>query len=290
MRVPHRRHGRPVRSYTQWSSPRRSEPVVLCSHRSRPQQPARRADQAGQVGDVPDAGPRRHPAQEEHLAPVEVAEPGQPALVEQREPDLVVGGGLQPEHRLVGVEGLGEHVGTEVPDHARLLGGREHVDDRQPVADRLPVGVLQHDAHLPGRAARPAVARPVQVPAAVHPEVRVQGEAAGQPGQHVLAARHHLAHRLPGQVERRELRYAEVGAHQRPAGERLVHPVRGQPDGVALRHRAGAPGRKRRRTRWCRPGSCTSRSSGRCPAAALDGAPAGRATRRATRGRRRSPA
>ena len=160
-------------------------------------------------------------------------------------PDLGVRRGEQPRTASSAVPVRPEHVRPEVPDDRVLVGGRQQVDDRQPVADGLPRRRLEHRPHLPLRPAGPAVAGPVEVPGAVHPEVRVQRQPARQPGQQVLAARHDLEHRLPGQVDRRQRRHPEVAAHQHVPGQRLVQPLA-------------------RRARRCRP-QARRASAGRVP-------------------------
>jgi hypothetical protein len=68
-----------------------------------------------------------------------------------------------------------------------------------------------------------------------------QRAAVGQPDEQVLAARHHLGDRAAGQVEGGQLGEAELAAAQRRAGQRGVHPLRGQPDGVSLGHAPSVP-------------------------------------------------
>ncbi len=58
----------------------------------------------------------------------------------------------------------------------------------------------------------------------------------GEAGQQVLAPADHLLDDPSRQVGGGELGHAEVGAGQEPAGQCLVQPPGGQPDGVALRH------------------------------------------------------
>jgi hypothetical protein len=69
----------------------------------------------------------------------------------------------------------------------------------------------------------------------------VQGDAGVGAQQQVLAAGHHLADDLAGEVGGGHLRHAEVGGDQALAGERLVEPAGGLVDGVSLWH-ADQPG------------------------------------------------
>ena len=135
----------------------------------------------------------------------------------------------------------------------------EEFDDRQPVADRLPLGVGQDRPHLvPGRRAS---ARPtIKMPRAVHPQVGVQGQVAVGPGEQVLAPADDLD---DGRRRGRWWRAAAPGGRLRSAaaGERVVQAARGQPDGVTLGHRPiiprvgprGRPGRgwwRRGQSQW----------------------------------------
>ena len=119
-------------------------------------------------------------------------------------------------------------------------GGREQIDDGEAVADGDPVLDLEDHPHLPGGTTRPGLSGSVEVPGAVHPEVRVQAErdVAAEPHEQVLAPRDHLEDLAPGQVGRGERRDPEVAAHQHPPGERLVEVLPRQPDRVALGHSA----------------------------------------------------
>ncbi len=61
----------------------------------------------------------------------------------------------------------------------------------------------------------PALPRPVDVPGALHLEVRVQGQLALDPGEQMFASARDPEHRSPGQVGGRELGNPEVATHQR---------------------------------------------------------------------------
>src|SRR3954452_12510071 len=90
-------------------------------------------------------------------------------------------------------------------------------------------------------ATTPPLTRPVQMPAAVHPEMAVHGQAARQPHQQVLAASNDLEHRPAAEVGGRECGHPEVGPGQLLPGERLIEALTGPPDGVTLRHGAEVP-------------------------------------------------
>ena len=65
----------------------------------------------------------------------------------------------------------------------------------------------------------------------------------GSLDQQVLAAGQHLGDVAAGEVERRELGEPELTPAQGRTGQRGVHPLRGQPDGVSLGHAASVPRR-----------------------------------------------
>ena len=66
----------------------------------------------------------------------------------------------QPAYGLGRSQSGPEQVRSQVADHASPSSGPWHqVDDRQPVADGLPLGVLQHHAE-PGGPARRATGSP----------------------------------------------------------------------------------------------------------------------------------
>ena len=199
-------------------------------------------DQRPEIGDVGHPRPRVDAADEQRLDLVEVADPGQVALVDESDPDLLVGMVAQPAERLVEVPVRTEDVGPEVADQPVLVGRGDDVDVVQAVADALPLVGGQHQADVVRRAAVPAGARSVDVPAAVHPEVGAQRPAVGEPDEQVLPAGHDLAHRGAAQVEGGQLRDAELAPAQRAAGQRGVHPLRGQPHGVSFGHASSVPG------------------------------------------------
>ena len=68
----------------------------------------------------------------------------------------------------------------------------------------------------------PPVARPVEVPGAVHAEVGVQREVVVDAGQQVLAAADHLTHEAASEIGGCELRHPEVRADEPVAGKRVV--------------------------------------------------------------------
>ena len=93
-------------------------------------------DRRGRVGQVAHRGPRRDPEQEAHLGLVEVADAGHHPLLEQHQPQLVVGPGGEPAQRLGGV--------PVVPAAGRA----------GPARGARPAGPRRRWAAAPGRAAR----------------------------------------------------------------------------------------------------------------------------------------
>jgi hypothetical protein len=193
-------------------------------------------DDGLEVLDVGDPGPRVHPAEEERLDLVEVADPGQVPLVEDRHPDLLVRLCPQPAQRLVEVPVRAEDIGPEMPDQPVLVGGRHDLDVVQAVPDALPPVVGEHHADVVGRTPAPLRSRSVDVPAAVHAEMGAQGPAVAEPDQQMLPARQDLGDRAARQVEGGQLGQPELAAAQGRAGQGGMHPLRGQPDGVSLGH------------------------------------------------------
>ena len=248
-----------------------------------PEQAVGQVDERRQV-DLAHRRPRRAPAQEAQLVGPEVADAGQVALVEQRRGERAARVGRQPPHRLGGVPAGAEQVGPEVADDVVLAVGAQQLDDRH--VQRVgggPVGG-QHDAHALVEVAGQPLAGADHGPAAGHPQVRVQGDAAGEPGEQVLAARHGAEHLAAGQVRGGEAGDAQVAAHDGPAGQARLEPAGHPPDAVPLRHRSRlgsppaprAPARDRRRRR---PGPGCVRCGGRRtapapPSAARPGRPA----------------
>ena len=196
-------------------------------------------DQAGQVGHVSDRLPRGHAAQEQCLGPVDRADPGQVALVEQSLADSAAGRGAESANGLVRVPVRPEQIGSEVADSPVLLAGSDQLDNAELEAGRLPLLVREHqpDPVVPPRIAR-CRADP---PGAVHLEVRMHRDVALDPGEQVLAAGDSPGHGAAGQVGRREPRDPEVAARQHAPGQRLVQLAGRPPDDVTLGHEASIP-------------------------------------------------
>ena len=126
----------------------------------------------------------------EDLVLVDVADPGQRPLVQQRHRDLEVGALRCPESlvRLGGVEIGRDQIGTQ-PRERRVeaLAARlEELHDRRIEADGDRAVDLQHQ---PGPTWRPAppLPRPIAMPRAVHPQVGAELQTTVEADQQVLA-------------------------------------------------------------------------------------------------------
>ena len=117
----------------------------------------------------------------------------------------------------VGVPVGAQQVGAEVADGPVLVGGAQQFQDGEAVADGGVGGGAEDRPDLVGGAAAPALAGGVHLPGAVHPQVGVEGEAALDAGEEVLAARGDVQDGAAGEIGRGELGHAEVGAGQQPA-------------------------------------------------------------------------
>ena len=191
--MPQRRQGLPRRPKTQWSRPRRGSPVVVCSgwcRLARIRVRARLTSDGAGSGTSATRVQGCTPQQEQRLDLVEVADAGQVPLVDQGDADLLVGERAQPAQRLVEVPVGAEHVRPEMADEPVLLGGGDQRRCRAAGSRRTPTRRWR-GPRGPRRPARRChgVPGPVDVPAAVHPEVRAQGAAVVEPDQQVLAAR-----------------------------------------------------------------------------------------------------
>ena len=133
-----------------------------------------------------------HAADEENLGFQDVADARQHALIEQDLGDRVVRLREQAAPRLIAIERRVEEIGTERRERAVApeVACRQELRDRHVEADGDERRGGDQHAHV-ARGPLPALARPVDVPAAVHPHVRVQHEIARERHQQMLSARVH---------------------------------------------------------------------------------------------------
>lgn len=131
-------------------------------------------------------------------------------------------------------------------DRLVLVPGAEQFEDGEPVADGGVLRVGEDGADLVGGATAPALARGVDAPGSVHPEMAVQGEAALDAGEEMLAARDDVQDRPAGEVGGGESGDAQVGAGEDPACECGVQTLGGLQDGVSFGHASMMRGGERR--------------------------------------------
>ena len=126
------------------------------------------------------------------------------------------------------------------PNDRLLLVCRNQLDNREPEADADVLAICQYHPDLVIRPA-PALSRTVNVPGALHLEMRVERDVAFDPRQQMLSEAGHLQHPAPDEIRRRVLRHPEVGTHQRLAGQRLIQASPGQPYRVPFWHPSMVP-------------------------------------------------
>ncbi len=127
-------------------------------------------------------------AEEQHLRSEHVAGAGGDALIQQHLAHRLIATGAQPGHRLGGIERRAQQIGpqTQQRRRSRQRPVIQELRHRDGEADGDEIRRLDQHAQVAARPL-PALARPVDVPAAVHAHVGPQGEAAGEPHQQVLA-------------------------------------------------------------------------------------------------------
>src|ERR1700722_20161937 len=103
----------------------------------------------------------------------------------------------------------------------------------------LVLAVLDHDAHVESRRL-PAFAMSIDVPTAIHQQVRSEDSAAGKMNEQPFSARFDLIDRLANErrviIESHEERKRRPEADDRLAQECAADIARGAKDGVAFRH------------------------------------------------------
>jgi hypothetical protein len=145
-------------------------------------------DNAPQVADVTDLRTRMYALEEEQLRSIERAETCEVPLVQQRLTNRVVGVRGDPPDCLVEVPVGSEQVGPEMPYNGVLRRCRNELDDREPVADGIMIIGREYGTDFKRGSATPAPPAGVDLPDAVHPEMRMQRELIAEPEQLVLAA------------------------------------------------------------------------------------------------------
>ena len=211
-------------------------------------------NQGAEIRYRPGGPPRIDAAQEQHLGLVDIPDPGQVFLVEQRLADRAVRLGAQSPHRFVAVPVGAQQIRAQVAGDPRLLAGADQPDDAELVPDRLPVLVGEHQ---PDPVIVPyPLGRGPHPPGAVHAQVGVDGQPVTGPGEQVLAAGCGLGDHVAGQVHGGQPRDTEVAAGQRPSRQCLMQAASRLPDHVSFGHEPSVldPVKARSLTAGSRPG------------------------------------
>jgi hypothetical protein len=119
------------------------------------------------------------------------------------------------------------------------VGTSASIDTSNPTASASAVPTIARAV----RRRPPALAGPVQVPGAVHAQVRAERPVADA-HEDVLAAGHHGVHHRSGEIGVGELRHPQIEPRDRAAPQRVVEARGRAVDGVAPQ--APAPPRSRR--------------------------------------------
>src|SRR5207245_8236544 len=131
----------------------------------------------------------------QRLPPVDVADPGPHALVEEHRANRHCSERARPCHPLPGRPIVGEDVWPEMAHLRRLVADELH--HRSAEADGDHVIGLEQGFDLPRRPA-PSLAAFVEMPRALHPHVGVDSEAVVYSDQHYISYRLDLGNGCPG--------------------------------------------------------------------------------------------
>ena len=181
------------------------------------------------AGHVRDLEPRRQPAGPERLGRPHVPDAGDELLALERLPEEERRRSLQPGDHRVEVGRLREDVR---PEPAR--DGVAQLEDGPVPLERLELGPAQDE---PRRAEGPAPTR-LHAPAALHPQVAPQREAALEAEQEVLADRLHALQPKPVEPlgDPEHLRSGVRRLHLEPLADERLQPAGDAVDAVALGH------------------------------------------------------
>ena len=210
----------------------------------RSQEPSRRGHEARDlfVGQHFDLRERTDRAREQNLGLVDIADPGEDALVQQDVGDLAAGALTDTADRLDAVEVIGKKVRTEPPQLvvAPQVLDLQHLRDRDVEAHGNKVFGRHNDPHR-SAGPLPALAGAIDVPAAIHPHVRSQQQTATEFHQDVFPRRTHPAHQSSRDpvivMDARQVRKHGLEPDHRFARQRAIERPRRAKDGVSFRHR-----------------------------------------------------
>src|SRR5215204_5869792 len=144
-----------------------------------------------QASEVLHLGHRRagmEPLEEEHFSAIERPDPGEISLIKEGLPDRPIRLRRHPPPCLLRIPVRTKQVRAEVADRVRLVGGRDQLNHRQPVADRVMLSRCQDRSNFIVRPAGPATPGAKDAPGALHPEMSVQSHLVVEPEQLMLSA------------------------------------------------------------------------------------------------------
>lgn len=175
------------------------------------------------------------PREEAHLGPVHVPRSRHDPLIDQGDADLGIGHRPETSESFVRIPIAAEHVGTEVREPHGLHRRTEDLEEAQTMPDRETIIGGEDRPHLVSRAS-PRFAVAIHTPAALHAQVRMDGQVRVGPDEEVLAPGRRLANDLTGEVDGREPRHAKIGSDELVTGQRGVESRGGDEHGVAFGH------------------------------------------------------
>jgi hypothetical protein len=202
------------------------------------QQRPRQRDGPHRIRQLRNRRPRPDTEQETQLATIYISNARHHPLIQQDQPELGSRVGGQPAQHLPSMRltpaGV-EQVRAEMTDQAVLLAGPQQGQVVQPEAHR---DAISGGEHRPGVVAGvpPPLAREVELPRAVHPQMAMQAATMIEPDEQMLAHAAHPSDPLPGQVVLHQPRVPQLAPHQLLPTQRRIQPPGRSVHGVTLGH------------------------------------------------------
>ena len=212
------------------------------------QQPLGQVHQPRQIGHRSDRRQRVDAGQETQFAAVHVAQSGHDPLVQQGQADGPVRVGTEPPQCFFRIPVRTQQIGPQVAHGVVLVLAWQHAQEAKIKTHHLMRGRLQHGPRLERRTP-PLLAAGVDVPEPLHLQMRMQDPALCRipaADQQVLAAGHHILHRVTGVVGSGEPGHAQVAPGEHLPGQDGIEVPCRPPDGIALRHVPSVPRARRR--------------------------------------------